>query len=62
MIAVLLVWCHLLTQRMKYDWRKQVIMRVKVICELVQRCIIASELGFEDEMIDRRFNLGLEEN
>jgi len=47
---------------MRYDWRKQVIMRVEVICELVQRCMIASGLGFEDEMIDERFNLGKGEN
>jgi hypothetical protein len=37
-------------------------MGVEAICELVQRCIIASGLGFEDKMIDERFNLGLEEN
>ena len=48
--------------RMKYDWRKQVIMKVEVICKLVQRCMIASGLGFEDEMIDGRFNLEKEEN
>ncbi len=49
-------------QRMRYNWRKQVIMKVKVICELVQRCIIASGLEFEDKMIDERFNLEKGEN
>jgi len=49
-------------RRMGYDWRKQVIMGVGAICGLVQRCIIASGLGFEDEMIDGRFNLGKGEN
>ena len=48
--------------RMRYDWRKQVIMKVEVICELVQRCMIASGLEFEDKMIDERFNLEKEEN
>jgi len=37
-------------------------MKVKVICELIQRCMIASGLGFEDEMINERFNLEKEEN
>ncbi len=49
-------------QRMRYNWRKQVIMKVEAICELVQRCMIASGLGFEDKMIDGRFNLGKGEN
>ncbi len=47
---------------MRYDWRKQVIMKVGAICELIQRCMIASGLGFEDEMIDERFNLEKGEN
>ena len=37
-------------------------MEVGAICGLVQRCMIASGLGFEDEMIDGRFNLGKGEN
>ncbi len=48
--------------RMRYDWRKQVIMKVKVICKLIQRYMIASGLEFEDKMIDERFNLEKEEN
>ncbi len=44
-------------QRMRYDWRKQVITEVESIFRMVQRCIIALGLGFEDKMIDERFNL-----
>ena len=43
--------------RMKYNWRKQVIMKVELIFRMVQRCMIALGSGFEDKMIDGRFNL-----
>ncbi len=44
-------------QRMRYDWRKQVIMKVELIFRMIQRCMIALGSGFEDKMIDERFNL-----